>query len=75
MRRGGVDKTKPAADEDPEADAVAKGGDARGLRKGLGNVGDLEIGTKEPDEALDHKPLSPKTMEELVVSQPRRVAT
>ena len=75
MRRGRVDETKPAADEFSEADAVAKGGDDRGLGKGLGNVGDPEIGTKEPDEALDHEPLSPETMEELVASQPRRVAT
>jgi hypothetical protein len=73
LRRGRVDETKPAADEDPEADAVAKGGDARGFRKGLGNVGDLEIGTEEPNEALDHEPLSPETMEELVARRPRRV--
>ena len=72
MRRGRVDETKPAADEFSEADAVAKGGDDRGLGKSLGNV---EIGTKEPDEALDHEPLSRKTMEEPVASQPRRVAT
>ena len=70
MRRGRVDETKPAADEFSEADAAAKGGDDRGLGKGLGNGGDPEIGTKEPDEALDHEPLSPKTMGELVASQP-----
>ena len=51
VRRGRVDETKPAADEFSEADAVAKGGNDRGLGKGLGNVGDPEIGTKEPDEA------------------------
>ncbi len=59
MRRGHVDETKPAANEDPEADAVAKGGDNRGPRKGRGNVEDLEIGTKEPDEALDREPPKP----------------
>ncbi len=75
MRRGRVNETKTAADKFSEADAVAKGGDNRGLGKGLGNVGDPEIGTKEPDEALDHEPLSAKTMEELVAIQPRRVAT
>ena len=75
MRRGRVDETKPTADEVPEADAVAKGGGYRGLRKGLGNVGDLEIGSEEPDEALDYEPLSPETMEELVARRPRRVAT
>ncbi len=62
VRRGRVDETKPAEVEFPEADAVAKGGDDRGLGKGLGNVGDPKIGTKEPDEALDHDPLGPKTM-------------
>ena len=59
MRRGRIDETKPAADEFLEADTVAKGGDDRGLGKGLGNVGDPKIGTKEPDEALDHDPLDP----------------
>jgi hypothetical protein len=60
-RRGRVDETKPAADEFPEADAVVKGGNNRGLGKGLGNIGDPKIGVKEPDEALDHDPLGPKT--------------
>ncbi len=59
MRRGLIDETKPAADEFAEADAAAKGGDDRGFGKGLGNVGDPEIWTKEPDEALDHESLSP----------------
>ena len=59
MRRGRVDETKPAADEYSEADAVAEGGDDRGLGKGRGDVGDPEIGTKEPDEALNHESLSP----------------
>ncbi len=59
MRRGRIDETIPAADEFSEADAVAKGGNDRGLGKGLGNVGDPGIGTKEPNEALDHEPLSP----------------
>ena len=75
MRRGRVNETKPAADEFSEVDAVVKGGDDQGLGKGLGNVGDPEIGTKEPNEALDHEPLNPKTKEELVASQPRRVVT
>ena len=75
MRRGRVEETKPAADEVLEAGAVAKGGNNRGLRKGLGNVGDLEIGAEEPNEALGHEPLSPETKEELVVRRPRRVAT
>ena len=59
MRRGRVGETKPAADEYSEADAVTKGGDNRGLGKGHGDVGDPEIGTEEPDEALDHESLSP----------------
>ena len=59
MRWGRVEKTKPAADEFSEADAVANGGDNRGLGKGLGNVGDPKTGTKEPNEALDHDPLGP----------------
>ena len=58
-RWGRVDETKPAADEFSEADAVAKRGDDRGLGKGLGNVGNPKIGTKEPNEALVHYPLGP----------------
>ena len=34
MRRGRVDEMKAAADELTEEDAVAKGGDDRGLGKG-----------------------------------------
>jgi hypothetical protein len=63
VRRGRVNETKPTADEFPEADPVAKGGNDRGLGKGLGNIGDPKIGTKEPNEALDHDPLGPKTKE------------
>ena len=59
MRRGRVDETKPAAYEYSQADAVAKGGDDRRLGKGRGDVGDPEIGAKEPDEARDHESLSP----------------
>ena len=62
MRRGRVDETKAAADELTEEDAVAKGGDDRGLGKGRGSVGDPKIESKEPDEALDHDPLGRKTM-------------
>ncbi len=62
MRRGQVDETKAAADEHTEEDAVAKGGDDRGLGKGFGVVGDPKIGAKERDEAPDHDPLGPKTM-------------
>jgi hypothetical protein len=50
---------KAAADEHTKEDAVAKGGDDRGLGKGFGDVGDPEIGAEEPDEARDHKSLSP----------------
>jgi hypothetical protein len=59
VRRGRVDETKAAADEHTEEDAVAKGGDDRGLGKGFGDVGDPEIGAEEPDEARDHESLSP----------------
>ena len=62
MRRGHVDETEAAADELTEESAVAKGGDDRGLGKGLSDVGDPKIGSKERDEALDHDPLSSKTM-------------
>ncbi len=62
MRRGRVDKTKAAADELTEGDAVAKGGDDRGPGKGFGGVGDPKIGSKECDEAPDHDPLGLKTM-------------
>jgi hypothetical protein len=54
--------TKAAADELTEEDAVAKGGDNRGLGKGFGGVGDPKIGSKEHDEVPDHNPLGPKTM-------------
>ena len=62
MRWGRVDETKAAADEHTEEDTVAKGGDDRGLGKGFGDVGDPKIRAKERDEALDHDPLSSKTM-------------
>ncbi len=62
MRRGRVDKTKAAADEHTEEDAVAKGGDNRGLGKGFSDIGDPKIGAKERDEAPDHNPRGPKTM-------------
>ena len=62
MRRGRVDETEATADEFTEADTVAKGGNDRGLGKGLGGVGDPKIRSKEHDEALDHDPLGPKTM-------------
>ena len=62
MRRGRVNETKAAADELTEGDAVAKGGDDRGLGKGFGGVGDPKIGFKERDEVPDHHPLGPKTM-------------
>ncbi len=75
MRRGRIDETEAATDEFTEADAVAKGGNDRGLRKGLGGVGEPKIGSKEHNEALDHDPLGPKMMKEFVVSQPRRGAT
>jgi hypothetical protein len=61
LRQGRVDETKPAADEDPEADAVAKGGDARGPRKGRGNVEDLGIGTEGPMRRWTASPPSPET--------------
>ena len=53
---------KAPADELTEEDAVAKGGNDRGLGKGFGGVGDPEIGSKERNEAPDHDPLGPKTM-------------
>ena len=62
MRRGRVNKMKAPADELTEEDAVAKGGDDRGLGKGFGSVGDTEIGSEERDEVPDHDPLGPKTM-------------
>jgi hypothetical protein len=61
VRRGRVDETKAAADELTEEDAVAKGGDERGLGKGP-RWRDPKIGSKEHDEALDHDPPGPKTM-------------
>ncbi len=75
MRPGRVDETKAAADELTEGDAVAKGGDDRGLREGFDGVGDPKIGSKERDEASDHNPLGLKTMKQLVAHQPRRGAT
>ncbi len=62
MRRGCIDETKAAADELTEEDAVAKGGDDRGLGKGFGGRGDPKIGSKERDEAPDHNLLGPKTV-------------
>ena len=76
MRRGRVDETKAAADElTKKVDAVAKGGDDRGLGEGFGGVGDPKIGAEDRDEALDDDPLGPKTMKQLVARQPRRGAT
>jgi len=75
VRRGRVDETKAAADEHTEVDAVAKGGDDRGLGEGFGGVGDPKIGAEDRDEALDEDPLGPKTMKQLVARQPRRGAT
>ena len=46
MRRGRVDETKAAADELMKVDAVAKGGDNRGLREGFGGVGDPKAKTR-----------------------------
>ena len=66
MRRGRVDETKAATDEHTEVDAVATGGDERGLREGFGGVGDPKIGAEESDEAVDDDVLGPKTMEQLV---------
>ena len=66
MRRGRVDETKVAADELTKVDAVAKGGDDRGLGEGFGGVGDPKIGAEDRDEALDDDPLGPKTMKQLV---------
>ena len=74
MRRGRVDEMKAAADEHTEVDAVAKGGDDRGLGEGFGGVGDPKIGAEDRDEALDDDPLGPKTMKQLVARQPRRGA-
>ena len=73
--RGHVDETKAAADEFAEVDAVAKGGDDRGLGEGVGDGGDAESGAKKRDEALDHDPLGPKTTKQLVARQPRRGVT
>ncbi len=75
VRRGRVDETKAAADELTEVDAVAKGGDDRGLGEGFGGVGDPKIGAEKRNEASDHDPLSPKTMKQLMTRQPRRWAT
>jgi len=75
VRRGRVDETKAAADEHTEVDAVAKGGDDRGLGEGFGGVGDPKIGAEDRDEASDDDPLGPKPMEQLVARQPRRGAT
>ena len=72
MRRGRVVETKTAADEHTEGEAVAKGGDDRGLGEGFGGVGDPKIGAEESDEAVDDDVLGPKTMVQLV---PRRGAT
>ena len=63
MRRGRIDEMEATADELTEEDAVAKGGDNRGLGKGLGGVGDPKIGSKEHNEVLDHDLLGPKTMQ------------
>ena len=65
---------KAAADELAEVDAVAKGGDDRGLGEGLGGIGDAEIGSEECDEASDHNSLGLKTTKQLVARQPRRGA-
>jgi hypothetical protein len=75
VRRGRVDETKAAADEHTEVDAVAKGGDERGLGEGFGGVGDPKIGAEDRDEALDDDPLGPKMMKQLVAHQPKRGAT
>ena len=75
MRRGRVDETKAATDELTEVDAVAKGGDNRGLEEGFGGVGDPKIGAEDRVEALDHNPLDLKLMKQLVARRPRRGAT
>ena len=75
MRRGRVDETKAAADEHTEVDAVAKGGDDRGLGEGFGGVGDPKIGAEKRNEESNHDPLGPKTMKQLVARQSRRGAT
>jgi hypothetical protein len=75
VRRRRVDETKAAADEHTEVDAVAKGGDERGLGEGFGGIGDPKIGAEDRDEALDDDPLGPKTMKQLVARQPKRGAT
>ena len=62
MRRGRVDEIRAAADELTEEDAVAKGGDNRGIGKGFCGVGDPKIGSKEHDEAPDHNPLGQTRM-------------
>ncbi len=62
MRQGRVNETEAAADELTEEDADAKRGGDRGLGKGLSDVGNPKIGSKERDEALDHDPLSSKTI-------------
>ena len=72
MRRRRVDETKATVDELMKVDAVAKGGDNRGLGEGFGGVGDPKIGAKDCNEALDDDPLGPKTMKQLVARQPRR---
>jgi hypothetical protein len=46
VRRGRVDKTKAAADELTKVNAVAKGGDDRGLGEGFGGVGDPKAETR-----------------------------
>jgi hypothetical protein len=46
VRRGRVDETKAAADELTKVDAVAKGGDDRGLGEGFGGVGDPKAETR-----------------------------
>ncbi len=58
-----------------EVDAVAKGGDDRGLGGGVGDKGDAEIGSKKRDEALDLNPLDLKMTKQFVARQPRRGAT
>ena len=72
--RGRVDETKAAVDELTEVDAVVKGGDNRGIGEGFGGIGDVEIWSKERDEASDHNPLGLKTRKQLVARQPRRGA-
>ena len=75
--RGRVDETKAAADELAEVDAVAKGGDGRGLGEGFGGAGDAEIGSDE--SAMRRRtPRSPGPEDDeaaRVARQPRRGVT